>query len=208
MAFCNSCGANLAPGAQFCTKCGASTAAPSTSPDAAATPASAPPSTGGTSALKVILIVVGVIVCIGILGVATIGVIGYRIAKSSHVTQEGEHVKVETPFGTISANDPDQAVKDLGVEVYPGAQVQKQGAADMTIGPVHTVTAIFQSSDSVDKVCDFYKSQFPSAAVKSSDPNRCAIVSNDSMNNVTINVEAAGDTTKFTIAHVTKKSSN
>jgi len=204
MAFCNSCGTALVPGAQFCNKCGAATAATPATP----APPPAQPSTGGGSALKVILIVVAVIVVIGVIGIATIGIIGYSIAKKSHVTQEGEHVRVETPFGTISANDPDQAVKDLGVDVYPGAQAQKQGAADLTFGPVHTVTANFESSDPVGKVCDFYKSKFPVATVKSSDQNRCTVVTNDPQNSVTINVEAVGDTSKFQIVHVTKKSSN
>jgi hypothetical protein len=206
MAFCNSCGATLTPGTKFCNKCGAPTgAATSAAPPAPPAPAPAAAPRGGSSALKIVLIVVAVIVGIGILGVATVGIIGYKIAKSSHVTQQGDRVKLETPFGTINANDPEQAVKDLGVEVYPGAQVQKQGAADLTIGPVHTVTANFESSDSVDKVCDFYKSEFPAATVKSSDQNRCTIVSNDPLNSITINVEATGDASKFQIAHVTKK---
>ncbi|MGP8093608.1 MAG: hypothetical protein ACLP72_09815 [Candidatus Sulfotelmatobacter sp.] len=155
-----------------------------------------------------ILIVIAVIAGVGILGMVTCGVVLHHIAKNSHVTQEGDRVRVETPFGTINANDPEQAAKDLGVDIYPGAQVQKQGAADITFGPVHTVTANFESGDSVDKVCSFYKSKFADATVKTSDQNRCTIVSNDPMNSITINVEASGDASKFTIAHVTKKSSN
>jgi hypothetical protein len=200
MAFCNSCGATLTPGTQFCNKCGAvaTLAAPSTQ-----APGATP--TGGSSALRVILIVIAVIIGIGIIGIATVGIIGYKIAKSSHVTQEGDRVKVETPFGTINANDPEQAVKDLGVDVYPGAQAQKAGSADLTFAGVHTVTANFLSSDSADKVCSFYKSKFPTANVKSSDQNHCTIVSEDPKNVVTINVQASGDTTKFQIASVTKK---
>jgi len=208
MAFCNSCGANLAPGAQFCNKCGAANAATPSAGSATPTQPAVPPATGGSSALKVILIVVAVIVGIGILGMVTCGVVLHRIAKSSHVTQEGERVKVETPFGTINANDPDQAVKELDVEVYPGAQVQKEGTASATVFGVHTVTANFESSDSVDKVCDFYKSKFPAATVRSSDQNRCSIVSNDPQNTLTINIQASGEITKFQIVHVTKKPSN
>lgn len=206
MAFCNSCGATLTPGTKFCNKCGAPTGA-TTSASPAAPPAPAPAAApkGGSSALKIVLIVVAVIVAIGILGVATVGIIGYRIAKSSHVTQQGDKVKLETPLGTINANDPEQAVKDLGIEVYPGAEVQKAGSADVTIFGVHTVTANFVSSDSVDKICDFYKSKFPAANVKSSDQGHCSIVSEDPKNVVTINVQASGDATRFQIASVTKK---
>ena len=205
MAFCNSCGATLTPETKFCNKCGAAIAAAPPAPTSL-TPAAAPK--GGSSALKVILIVFAVIVGIGILGIATIGIVGYHIAKSSHVTQEGDRVKVETPFGTINANDPEQAAKDLGVDIYPGAQVQKNGAADITFGPVHTVAANFVSSDSVDKVCTFYKSKFPASTVKTSDQNHCSIVSNDQQNVITINVEGSGDTTKIQIANVTKKAAS
>ena len=78
MGFCNSCGTPLAEGTKFCSKCGAAvTGAPQ--PIAPGPP----PSSGSSSALKIVLLIVGVIVLIGVLGLATIGVIGYRIAKSS-----------------------------------------------------------------------------------------------------------------------------
>jgi CRISPR/Cas system CMR subunit Cmr4 (Cas7 group RAMP superfamily) len=205
MAFCNSCGAALAEGTKFCNKCGAvvagSAAAASGQPPAAPAPASK----GGSSALKIILIVIAVFVVIGILGMVTCGIVLHHIAKHSHVTQHGDKVKVETPFGTINANDPEQAVKDLGIEVYPGAEAQKAGSADLTFGSVHTVTANFTSSDSVNKVCDFYKSKFPAANVKTYDPNRCTIVSEDSRNVITVNVQTSGDTTRFQITSVTRK---
>jgi len=208
MAFCNSCGATLNPGTKFCNKCGAVAAAGPSAP-AAATPSAAAP-TGGSSALKIILIVVAVIVGIGILGVATVGIVGYRIAKSAHVRQEGGHVKVETPFGNVeSSQDPAQAAKDLGVDVYPGAEVQKNGASSATFGAIHTVTANFESSDSVDKVCTFYKSRFPNAMATTSDQNRCTILSNDQKGNmVTINIEPNGDASKFQITNVSKKSAS
>jgi len=206
MAFCNSCGNTLAPGAQFCAKCGAATGETPSPASAATTPATTPPSTGGSSALKVILIVIAVIVGILILGMVTCGVVIHHIAKSSH--QEGDRVKVETPFGTINANDPEQTAKDLGIDIYPAAQVQKEGTASVTVFGIHTVTANFTSTDSVDKVCDFYKSRFPAATVRSSDQNRCSIVSNDPQASMTINIEASGDVTKFQIVHVNKKPSN
>jgi hypothetical protein len=208
MAFCNSCGAALNAGTKFCNKCGV--AAGPTVPGAASTVLPPPPpSTGGGSALKIILIVVAVVVGIGILGIVTVGVIGYRVAKSAHVTQEGDHVKVDTPFGSVeTSKDPDQAAKELGIDLYPGAQVQKNGSASMTFGNMHTVTASFESSDSVDKVCAFYKSRFPNSAVTTSDQNRCTIVSNDQKNMITINIQGSGETTKFQIANVSKKSSN
>lgn len=206
MAFCNSCGATLDPGTKFCNKCGAVVSA-GPPPPAAATPPAAAPS-GGSSALKIILIVVAVIVVLGIVGIATVGFIGYRVAKSAHVTTHGDRVKVDTPIGTFSANDPDETVKELGVEVYPGAEVKKEGTATATFGSIHTVAANFETSDPLDKVCDFYKSKFPGANVTSSQENHCSIVSGSSDNSVTINIEASGGTTKINIASVSKKSTS
>ena len=220
MAFCNSCGATLNPGTRFCNKCGAavtaSTPAPVTAPAASSAPgvppaavAPVPPPTGGSSALKIILIVVAVIVGFGILGIATVGIIGYHIAKQAHITQNGDHVKVETPFGEVeTSKDPDQAAKELGVDLYPGAQVQRNGASSVSMGNIHTATALFETSDPTDKVCSFYKSRFPGAMVSSSDQNRCTIVSNNQKNMITINVTPGGDNTRLQITNVSKKSSD
>jgi zinc ribbon protein len=208
MAFCNSCGATLTPGTKFCNQCGAVVAAGSSAPGVASpSPPAAPAPTGGSSALKVILIVVAVIVGFGILGVATVGIIGYHIAKRSHVSQSGDHVKVETPFGSVeTSKDPDQAAKDLGIDLYPGAEVQRNGASSASFGGIRTVTAMFDIHDAPDKVCSFYKSRFPGAMVTTSDQNRCTIVSNNQKNMVTINIQVSGDTTRLQITNVTKKS--
>jgi len=208
MAFCNSCGATLNPGTAFCTKCGAANAGgPAAAPTPAARPLPAPPpSKGSGSTLKIILIVIGVVVLIGILGVASLSFFVYRVAKSAKVSQNGDNVKVETPFGSVeSSKDPEKVAKDLGMDIYPGAEIQRNGAATATFGGIHTVTANFESSDSVDKVCTFYKSRFPAANVTSSDQNRCTIVSNNPPNSVSINIESNGDGSKFQITSVSKK---
>jgi Tfp pilus assembly protein PilV len=210
MAFCNSCGATLDPSTKFCKKCGAPNVAQVSAPAPVPVAASAagPAGSGQSSgALRVILIVAAVIVAVGILGMATLGIITWRIAKSSHVRQEGDHVKVETPFGTVeSTKDPEAAVRNLGVELYPGAQVLKSGAASATFGGVHTASASFETGDSVGKVASYYKAKFPNAMVTTSDQNHCTIVSNQSKNLITINIHATGDRTQIQIANITHKS--
>jgi len=206
MAFCNSCGAPLNEGTKFCNKCGA---AASGAPAAIAQPiAPGPPaSKGGSSALKIILIIVGVIVLIGVLGMVTCGIVIHRAIKSAHVSQKGDNVKVETPFGNMeTSTDPDKTAQELGVEIYPGAQVQKAGTASVTFGSLHTVTANFESSDSVDKICDFYKQKFPNAQAASSDQTHCSIVSGDKGNSTTVTVQSSGDGSRFTIVTMAKKS--
>ena len=216
MAFCNKCGTEITQGTRFCSKCGApilASAFPASSPTASAPtpnqPASAtarPAPPQSSNALKIVLIVVGVILIIGVLGVGALTFVGLRIAKHTHVKQEGEHVKVETPFGTVeSTKDPEQAAKDLGIEIYPGAEVRQNGAASATLGNLHSVNAEFESDDPVDKVCSFYKSKFPNATVNTSDEHHCTIVSALPPNVITINVEPNGDGSRFQVSSVAKK---
>ena len=213
MAFCNSCGASLTPGTRFCNKCGAGITASSPAPAAApVTPAPAasapvaPAPTGGSSALKIVLIIVAIIVVLGILSVAGVSYFVYHVARSTRVHQQGDNVKVETPFGTVeTSQDADKVAKDLGVDIYPGAKAQKNGTSSTSFGSIHTVAGAFTSSDSLDKVCEFYKSKFPNAMTTTSDQGHCAIVANDQSNMITINVEADGNTTKLQITNVSKK---
>ncbi len=212
MAFCNSCGATLSAGMKFCNKCGAAQADAVTSPGATFAPPATvmapapPPSTSGGSALKIILIVVAVIVGIGILGMVTCGVVVHRAIKNARVSQQGDSVKADTPFGSFeTSKDPEKIAKDIGVDLYPGAEMQKNASASVTMGSIHTVTAILMSSDPVDKVCAFYKEKFPDANVASSDQSRCSFVSNDQKNMITIKVEPDGDSTKLQITNVSKK---
>ena len=218
MAFCNSCGAALNPGTRFCNKCGAavvaSVPAPAARPaapasfaaPAVAAPPQSTPSQGG-GALKVILIVVGVIVLIGVLGVASVGFFAWRIARHTRVQQEGDNVKVETPFGTVqTTSDPQEAARNLGVEIYPGAKVLKDGTTSASIGGIHNVTVSMESDDPIDKVTNFYKSKFPNAMVTASDSNQSTIVSNDRKSLITININADGNRTKILITNISGKS--
>jgi hypothetical protein len=114
-------------------------------------------------------------------------------------------VKVETPFGTVqTTKDPQDAARNLGVDLYPGAQVMKEGSVSMTFGNVHTAALTFETSDSVNQVCSFYKPKFPNAMVVSSDDNQCNIVFNDQKNMITINVKTENGRTKIVISNVSR----
>jgi hypothetical protein len=159
--------------------------------------------------VKIILVVVAVVVIFGILGVATLGIIGVHLARRTHFTQDGNHVKVETPFGSVdTSKDPQQMAKDLGVDIYPGAQPQADGSATANFGGVRTVAASFLSSDPLDKVCDFYRSRFPNAMSSASTQNHCSIVAGDQGNMLTIIIEPSGNSTKIQISSVNKSSTN
>jgi len=207
MSFCNSCGAPLAEGSGFCSKCGAAaTGAPIAAPTPSVPPI-APPPTGGSNTVKIILIIVGVAVLICILAMVTCGIVAHHVFKNAKVSEKGDNVKIETPFGAIeSSSDPQKVADELDIETYPGAQVQKAGTTAVTFGSIHTVTANFESSDSVEKVCNFYRSKFPGANVATSDQDQCTIISSDKGAQTNISIQSNGDGSRFTIVKVTKKS--
>ena len=217
MAFCNKCGASLAPGIRFCNQCGAAVIASSPAPNVAspATAGSAvsagsvPPATAGQGggALKVILIVVAVLVLLGILSFGSIAFFAWRVARHAHIHQDGNNVSVETPFGSVeTTKDPADAVRNLGVDLYPGAELMRNGSSTATFGGVHTATISAESSDPVDQVFNFYKARFPNAMVTTSDAGRSTIISNDKKSMITINIESQGGKTKIAITSVSRKS--
>jgi hypothetical protein len=215
MAFCNKCGSPIVAGTRFCNKCGApilastlpSAAPASPSPSSAAGFPPPAPTQGGSNSLKVLLIAVGVIILLGILGIASAGFFAWRIAHRTRVHQNGDNLKVETPFGSVeTTKDPAEAARNLGVDLYPGAEVLKDGTATATFGGVHTVSVNSETTDSVDKVSSFYKSKFPNAMVTTSDSGRCTVIANEHNSMITINVEGQGDKTKIQITNVSHKS--
>jgi hypothetical protein len=205
VAFCNSCGATLDSAAAFCTNCGgkvtgAVPTTPSTAPAAPVSPATVPTTSSG---LKTFLIVVGVVIALGILGSVAATLVGLHIARRTHVSQKGDRVRVDTPFGTVtSTKDPDEAARNLGVDIYPGARALKTDAASVAVGGMKTVSAEFQTSDSADKVFEFYKRKFPDANVTEGDPQHFTIVSTNHGSILTINIEATSGETHFHIANV------
>ena len=199
MAYCNSCGANLEAGAKFCPKCGSSQLGAASAPAKPVTASTS--SSQGTNTLKVVLIVIAAVVVLGSVAIGTLTLIGLRIARHSHVTQNGGIVHVQTPFGTVNTNVGDVA-KDLGVDIYPGAHMLKSNAANVQIAGVHTVAAEFETDDPASKVADFYKAKFPDANVNVSEQDHYTIVSTDKKNLVTINIEAQGGKTLIHIASV------
>jgi flagellar basal body-associated protein FliL len=175
---------------------------------AAAIPPTAPPapptSPQGSGALKVILIVVAVVIALGILGVGTIVFVVHRVAKNSHIQNKDGNVRVETPFGTVqSTNNPDEASRSLGIDVYPGSRVLRGNTA--TMGGMHTVEAEFESDDPAEKVMSFYSSELPNANVTTKDQDHYAIVSTDKKNLITIKIEPQDGKTRIKIANVSGK---
>ncbi len=199
MAFCTSCGTNVDATAATCPKCGAAMAG------AAAPAAGAPPAKKGTSAVKIILMIVGVFFLLGALVVGGLIYGAYRVAESVKVHEEGGQARVETPFGTVEANkDPNEIAKDLDVEIYPGATPMKEGSSSVTFGGMKATTAVFETSEPSQKVYEFYKEEFPKATVATSDGDKHTIMAGDKNDFVTIVIEEQGGKTRITIARTSK----
>ena len=205
MAFCTSCGANIADTAEFCTGCGAKQAARTAPPTSTGTavqpvPGATPQPSG--SGLKVVLIAVGLICGILVLLTMIVGLIGWRIARHSRVVTTKDGARIETPFGKIeSTENTEEAIKNIGVDVYPGAKATK-GASIVQFGNMKTASAIFETNDSPEQVANFYREKLPNAIANTSDQSGYSIVSNQNGHMVSIHIQARGGTTRIEIANV------
>jgi zinc-ribbon domain len=207
MAFCNSCGGALEAGAKFCPKCGSAVPAGgmATPGTVSGTPAPAAPAKS-SGALKIILIILAVIIGLGILGAGTAAYFVHRAVSKFHVREKNGNVHVETPFGSVeSSQDPAEAARNVGVELYPGATVAKDGSANMTIGGMHTSSLELETSDPPSAVDDFYKSKFPNASMMSAQGDHYTIMAGDKNNMTTITIEPRDGMTRIHIAKITGK---
>ncbi len=226
--FCTKCGAEISGDTSFCTKCGApvgaAVSAPAASNAPAATPyapaasgyrpvaaTAAPASTGGSSALKIILIIVAVFVGLGILSVAGIMFGVWRVSRAVHVAHNGA-VTLSTPSGTLTAGTGTAVTAaDLGVDIYPGAKQQQGGSLHITTPKGSEISAAFSTNDSMAQVVDFYKGKLGSnASVYQSDKSAVLTsTSADNKSNVMVTISTEGNAapgegqTKIAIIHTT-----
>jgi hypothetical protein len=168
-------------------------------------PVGAPAPKSGSSAVKIILIVVGIFVGLGMIvaGIVAYGV--YRVAHSIHKDANG-NITVTTPKGTITANSSDTfTAADLGIAIYPGA-TQGKGGLRMNIAGKSMVTANFLTPDSPDKVMAFYTAKAgPSAQTVTTSLGGTITIQNGA-NSTSVTVTQAptphSGETQFTIVNI------
>lgn len=220
MAFCTKCGATVAPGTKFCNACGAPQAAgpaPVAAPAAAAAPAPAPvaaapapPQKGGSSALKIILIVLGVIFFFVVLAIGAVVYGVYRAKKAidsaaMSSTTSGGKTTVTTPWGTVESNDsadPQAVLTELGVEPYPGATPVSGSARTATLGKMQTAAVKFTTTDAPTQVFDFYQKQHRNAMSSGSGDHFSIIFTGADKAMVTIGIQSSNGQTEIDIASV------
>lgn len=204
MAFCTGCGAQIEDNASFCTKCGTKTGvagqAVSTG-GAAAAPAMQPATKSSNTVLKIVLVIVGIFVLFGVIAMAGMFYVGYKIKNSVKV--DGNTATLETPFGKLaSTDDPVAVAKQLDVELYPGAKSTETSGV-VTIGKMTTGAMTLQTSDSVQDVMNFYKAKYPNAQIITSGNSHSVLMAGDKNNLLTISVDGSTGTTTIQISRTT-----
>src|SRR5580698_10073049 len=189
---CAKCGAEVPAGVQFCSACGTATNAAASAASSGFTPVNVPgvpsqaaapsqpaagtpplpgyapavvyPAKSGSSAIKIILIVLAIVIGLGVLGAGAVGFMVWRVAHSFHVNGKDGQITMNTPSGSVTASgETNFTAEELGTDIYPGAQ-SVRGGMRMNLPTGSIVSGAFLTSDSKDQVLAFYKSKLGSEA--------------------------------------------
>ena len=211
---CSKCGAELFPGVQSCTSCGApvdgAVAAPAQPVAVPPPPPPAAPQKSGNTALKIVLIVLGVFLALVLIIGAAFSYFVWRVAHSVHVSGNGSDVTLHTPGGTISANTSETFTSsDLGTDIYPGATSGK-GSMRMSLPTGTMVSAVYLTGDSKDQVLNFYKTRFGSdASVYDSSDGTVLTVNKGQQESVVVTItKGSGDNEGKTEVHIVHTTSS
>src|ERR1700757_2233134 len=93
------------------------------------------------------------------------GMVGCRVHVDKDANGKEKNVQVDTPFGGVHVNTDQVTASDLGLPVYPGAEVVKDKdhdkSADVNMGfgewTLRVRAVNYATVDSQDKVTAFYK---------------------------------------------------
>jgi zinc-ribbon domain len=218
--FCSKCGAELSPDTRFCQSCGAPTGyAPAAAAPAAAVPAGVAPagqvavgqapaaSAPSSGVLKIVLIIVGCIVGLGMLSAVAVMFGLWRISKSVHVDRSGG-MTITTPGGTFSSGRTSAAhlsEREVGAPIYPGA-VAEEGGFKLGADSGSMATYVFKTSDSVAQVLAFYRDKFgpKTSVIETPQGGIVTAAKNDNEGvMVTVGRDENEDKTSIAITHTT-----
>jgi len=96
---------------------------------------------------------------------AALGLAGCRVHVDKDADGKEKNVQVDTPFGGVHVNTDQTTASDLGLPVYPGAQIvtndDSHKSADVHLGfgewQLRVKAVSYSTPDSQDKVAAFYK---------------------------------------------------
>jgi len=210
---CSKCGAELSPDAQSCAACGSPVVAVAVPVAVPVAQPAAAPAAQGSSALKIILIIIAVFVGLGLIGAGAFGYFVWRVAHAVKIAGSSGKISIPTPGGTFTANTNETfTTADLGTEVYPGATAGK-GSLRMSLPTGSMVTAIYVTSDSKDQVLAFYKSQLGDGSTTMDTSNGAIVTLNKGqqesiMVTITANSSQYDGKTQISIVHTTSTKSD
>ena len=208
--FCSKCGAELSPDSRFCQGCGApsglpaAVALPAVGAPAGQLPAVAGPSSG---TLKVVLIIVGALVGLGLLSAVAVMFGLWRISRSVHVDRSGG-VTISTPGGKFSTGHTSGArltETEVGAPIYPGA-IAEEGGFKLGADSGSMATYVFKTSDSVAQVLAFYRDKFgpKSSVIETPQGGIVTAAKNDNEGiMVTVGHDDSENKTSISITHAT-----
>jgi hypothetical protein len=212
--FCSKCGAELSPDTRFCQGCGAATGfVPSPVASAGATPAGqvalapAPVTAPSSGTLKIVLIIVGAIICLGMLTAFAVMFGLWRISRSVHVDRAGG-MTITTPAGKFSSGRTSAAhltESEVGAPIYPGA-VAEEGGFKLGADSGTMATYVFKTSDSVPQVLAFYRDKFGPKTSVIETPQGGVVTAAKNDNEgvmVTVGRDEKEDKTSIAITHTT-----
>src|ERR1700693_516582 len=210
--FCSKCGAELSADTRFCQGCGAPTgftAVPApTVPAGQVAVAPAPAVTAPSSGtLKVVLIIVGAIVCLGMLSAVAVMFGLWRISRSVHVDRAGG-MTITTPAGKFSSGRTSTAhltESEVGAPIYPGA-IAEEGGFKLGADSGSMATYVFKTSDSVAQVLAFYRNKFgpKTSVIETPQGGIVTAAKNDNEGvMVTVGRDENEDKTSIAITHTT-----
>jgi hypothetical protein len=167
-----------------------------------------PPTTSGNTVLKIVLIVIGVFVLLGVIVAGVIGVEVYKMAKSADKGSNG-NVSISTPSGTITTGQSaNVTAADLGVDLYPGATTG-EGSMNMKTPNGSMVTAVYLSPDPSDKIVAFYKEKLgDQASIVQTSHGTVLSAGQKDKDNVVITITPEGNSSKIAIVRVTNTKSD
>ena len=105
-------------------------------------------------------------ICWPVVGLAVAaGLVGCRVHVDKDANGQEKTVQVDTPFGGVHVNTDQVKAADLGLPEYPGSEPvrgdDKHKSADVHLGfgewQLRVRAVSYASTDSQDKVTDFYK---------------------------------------------------
>lgn len=126
-------------------------------------------------------ILAGVLLMVLVLGILSIAALTTGLYCVDHLRvtdRDGDETTIETPFGSLHVRENSRFdPKHMGVPIYPGAvredDSRKLASFRFDFGDVHKAFAVtaatYRTSDSVEQVTNFYRSELPHWLISTKD---------------------------------------